>query len=150
MKTLKNICSVMACAAVLTGVSVLTSCDDKYEMELPLALTQHNLELNAGGGEMHVLVYCTDKWSAKLLNDNDALWCSLENRSGDKNGEIFIKYAANNGASRRTFVEIVSNEGLADTLTMTQAGYVGASDMSLLLMLRCAPIWILLLNHWRR
>lgn len=121
----------MAMTAMSTG---LTSCDDKYEMDLPLALTQHNLKLNQAGGDLHILVYSTDKWSVRLLNEKDASWCQLNNTSGDKNGEFLVKYLANNGVERAASVEIASKNGMLDTLTMVQSGYVGLGDVTLILM----------------
>lgn len=131
MKTLKITAGIMLVATAMAG---LMSCDDKYEMELPLALTQHNLDLNQAGGDLHVLVYSTDKWSVRLLDDKDASWCQLGKTSGEKNGEFLVKYSANNGVERSTAVELSSKNGLVDTLVMVQAGYVGMGDVTLILM----------------
>lgn len=125
---------MMFTAAVITGAAGFTSCDDKYDMELPLALTQHNLKLNQAGGDLHILVYSTEKWSVRLLNEKDASWCQLGKTSGDKNGEFLVKYLPNNGVERGAAVELSTKSGLLDTLTMVQSGYVGLGDVTLILM----------------
>lgn len=121
-------------AVAATGAVGLTSCDDKYELERPLALTQHDLKLNQAGGDLHILVYCTDKWSVRLLDEKDASWCQLGKTSGEKNGEFLVKYLANNGVDRAAYVELSSKNGLVDTLSMVQSGYVGLGDVNLILM----------------
>ena len=53
----KLFASAVVVAAMLP---VVTSCQKDYELEIPLAVNQTQLNLGAGGGETVVMVYNTE------------------------------------------------------------------------------------------
>ena len=46
-------------AVVLAG---FTSCEKRFEMDLPLAVSSHTLKFGTAGGSTHILVYSTGQW----------------------------------------------------------------------------------------
>jgi len=107
--------------AALAGAMTVFSCDKPYELDLPLAVTQHNLTLQKAAGETHILVYADGAWTAGFTRQVE--WASLNKLSGEGNHDIVLKYSANYGVSRQVGIVLTKGE-LRDTVHVTQLGEV--------------------------
>lgn len=121
---LKNILRT-ALAGIAAG-ALAVSCNDKFDLELPLSVNSHKLSIPKESGSTHILVYSDGKWTAGFTEAAD--WVSLNKLSGEGNHDLVLSWSANYGIARK--VGIVLNKGsLCDTITVTQAGSL--SDISL-------------------
>lgn len=127
---MNKILSYIGKCAVAAGVAglLLASCDDKpFEMDLPLAVTSHKLELAQTAGSTHILVYSTGSWRAEFGKTVD--WASLNKVSGEGNSDLVFTYSANYGLSR-TIDLIISKGELKDTILIAQSGSVTSPSLS--------------------
>lgn len=115
-------------ALMLCVMLLVSSCEKEYKLELPLAVTQESLDLGAGGGSTHVLVYCTGNWTASLKNIDDESWASIDKASGKENGEFIFNYADNPGVQRMAVVVITSGERTQE-IKMKQSGFLTTAEL---------------------
>lgn len=101
--------------------TVFISCEERYELKLPLAVAQNQLKFGSEAGSTHMLVYCTGNWDASLQNPDDASWASIENPSGKGNGEIIFSYTENPDTTRSCIV-VIQSGNLEKQVEMIQAG----------------------------
>lgn len=99
---------VLVAAIVCFICGFFTSCEERYELRLPLAVNQTQLKFGAEAGSTHMLVYSTGSWTAELQNPDDASWATIENGSGSGNGDIIFTYAENTEAERSCIIVIKS------------------------------------------
>lgn len=116
--------------AVLFAVALtFMACDDKpFELELPLAVTSHQLDLAQPSGSTHIMVYSTGSWSAVFAQQVD--WASLNKMSGEGNADLVFSYSANYGVSR--YVDLILSKGseLSDTIRVCQAGKISEPSLT--------------------
>jgi hypothetical protein len=91
---------------ILTGF--LTSCEKEFAMELPLNVNSNELNLTAGGGVTHIMVYSTGKWTATFKNQVN--WASINKVEGEGNSSVVFSYAQNLGAPRKVTLILQSGE----------------------------------------
>lgn len=103
-------------AVVLAG---FTSCEKRFEMDLPLAVSSHTLKFGTAGGSTHILVYSTGQWQISF--DKKIDWGSLNKLSGEGNADFVFSYSDNYGVSRSVDLLLTSGE-LRDTIHLYQAG----------------------------
>lgn len=103
------------------SVFMLSSCDKRFVMDLPLAVASHTLNLSKDSGSTHVLVYADGPWTASFTSEVD--WASLNKLSGEGNSDLVFSYAANFGIARKVGIVLTKGE-LRDTVNMIQAGPV--------------------------
>lgn len=115
-------------AMFMTLISVFTSCEEDYKLELPLAVAQNELTLGAGGGSTHVLVYSTGDWTATLKNPADAAWATIDMGSGSGNGEFIFSFTKNPGIPRKAVVVLTTGSDTKE-IAMEQSGFVTAAEM---------------------
>lgn len=118
---------IAAFATFVALTMALTGCDQPYEMDLPLAVTSRDLQLEKTAGSTHVLVYSDGEWTARLTRP--VKWASIDRQSGFGNHEIVFSYSANYGISRKIGV-IFQKGALADTVVFTQAGSLSEAQLS--------------------
>lgn len=116
--------SVLAAAAAAVAVF---SCDKPYELDLPLAVTNHNLTLKKAAGSTHILIYADGPWTAGFTQQAD--WASLNKLSGEGNNDIVLTYSANYGVSRMIGIVLTKGE-LRDTIKVTQLGEITEGAVS--------------------
>ena len=118
---------IAAFATFVALTMALTGCDQPYEMDLPLAVTSRDLQLEKTAGSTHVLVYSDGEWTARLTRP--VKWASIDRQRGFGNHEIVFSYSANYGISRKIGV-IFQKGALADTVVFTQAGSISDGQLS--------------------
>ena len=116
--------SVLAAAAAAVAVF---SCDKPYELDLPLAVTNHNLTLQKTAGSTHILIYADGPWTAGFTHQAD--WASLNKLSGEGNHDIVLSYSANYGVSRMIGIVLTKGE-LRDTIKVTQKGNITEGSLT--------------------
>ena len=130
MKTKLNITRksiIAAFAAFVAFTMVMTGCVKDYEMDLPLAVTSRDLQLEKTAGSTHVLVYADGEWTAHLTRP--VKWASLDRNSGYGNHEFVFSYTANYGISRKVGV-VLKKGALLDTVVFTQAGAINEPSLT--------------------
>lgn len=105
--------------ALVGGLLCGTSCVERFEMDLPLAVSSHNLKFGTSGGSTHVLVYSTGKWKIEFEKKID--WGSLDRVSGEGNSEFIFSYSDNYGVSRNVNLLLTSGEH-KETICLYQSG----------------------------
>ena len=118
-KQKKSIVGIMA--AMLAFATVITGCQNDFELDLPLAVSSRELSLKETAGSTHVLVYSDGEWTAHLTRN--VKWASINKTAGYGNHEIVFSYSANYGISRKVGV-VFTKGALRDTVMFTQAGTV--------------------------
>ena len=125
----KNIMSKLWLIAIIIGfVTSITSCEEDYKLELPLAVNDTSLSFGAASGSTHVLVYCTGDWTATLKSASDSSWVTLGKSTGNGNGEFIFNYAANPGIKRKATV-VLTGGGETKEIAMTQSGFLTMATM---------------------
>ena len=99
-KQKKSIVGIMA--AMLAFATVITGCQNDFELDLPLAVSSRELSLKETAGSTHVLVYSDGEWTAHLTRN--VKWASINKTAGYGNHEIVFSYSANYGISRKVGV----------------------------------------------
>lgn len=122
-KTLFSAAIASAAALFLT-----VSCDKPYELDLPLAVTTRDIQLQKEAGKTPVIVYSTGEWTARLTENVD--WASLDKLSGFGNHQVVFSYAANYGVARQVGIIFATSEK-TDTVLMTQAGTLTETKFTL-------------------
>lgn len=120
---------IIHAGAVITGTMLaLASCGDKpYELDLPLAVTSHKLDLSQSAGSTHIMVYSTGGWTAEF--SPKVPWASLNKVSGEGNSDLVFTYSANYGVSRVLNL-ILNTESVRDTIRIVQAGKITEPSLS--------------------
>lgn len=118
-KQKKSIVGIMV--AMLAFATVITGCQNDFELDLPLAVSSRELSLKETAGSTHVLVYSDGEWTAHLTRN--VKWASINKTVGYGNHEIVFSYSANYGISRKVGV-VFTKGALRDTVMFTQAGTV--------------------------
>ena len=113
-------------AALVAAVAVF-SCDKPFELDLPLAVNNHNLTLQKTAGSTHILVYANGPWTAEFSRNVE--WASLNKLSGEGNNDLVLSYSANYGISRSVGI-ILAAGALKDTINITQIGEVSEGSVS--------------------
>lgn len=109
----------MVAAAAAAAFGALVSCDKPYEMDLPLAVSQHKITLPKEAGSTHIIVYSDGAWTARL--GTPVTWGGLNKVSGEGNSDIVFNYSANYGLSRTVNLILAKGE-LRDTIAINQNG----------------------------
>ena len=103
------------------------ACSKPYSLELPLAVDSRNLIVKPAEGLTHIMVYATEAWTATI--PADAAWLTLENPSGDGNGEFVASYGLNDGLARRTVITLATASRSID-ITFMQSGEVTSPTLA--------------------
>ncbi len=126
MKNMYRLRKYAAVLAAMVSVSAV-SCQKESESPSTLALAVNDIVINldAAEGSEHVLVYSTGQWKAVLKESSD--WLTVENGSGNGNGEFIISFTENKGLLRRAGIEL-SATGVQKVieLTVKQKSAVGS------------------------
>lgn len=120
--------------------TVMSSCEEKFKLELPLAVTQNGLKFGAAGGSTHVLVYSTGKWTAAIKDPADESWAHLDRTNGEGNSELVFTYDINPGIQRKCVVVLTSGSEVEE-IEMIQAGYLTNADVLLKKATATVPSW---------
>ena len=107
---------LLAAALLALGAA---ACDKPYEMNLPLAVNQHTINLKKDAGSTHILVWSDGDWTARF--DKPIDWGSLNKVTGAGNSDVVFTYAANYGISR-TVGLVLEKGALRDTIHINQDG----------------------------
>lgn len=108
--------------------SLTTACEQDYELDLPLAVMQNTQNLDAGGGQTHVLVYASGDW--KIALDQDVNWATIDRRSGSGNGEFVFTFELNPGIVRKVDVVLTSGSR-REVISMIQKGFVSEAQLTI-------------------
>lgn len=112
--------------AVIMAAASSVSCADKFELDLPLAVSAHQLDFTKDAGSTHILVYSNGDWTAGF--DRKVDWGSLNKLSGNGNSDLVFSYSANYGISRSVGI-VLSKGELRDTILLCQAGAVSEPSL---------------------
>lgn len=108
---------------LFAAISILTACDKKFELDLPLAVDSHEYNLTSKAGETRIFFYTTKSWKISL-EPADCSWATVNRTSGkgkEDVEEIIFTYTENLDPDRQ--VTIVINAGdLQEKITMFQRG----------------------------
>lgn len=114
------------------------ACQQDYELDLPLAVMQNTLTLDAGGGQTHVLVYAEDDWEASL--GTEANWATIEKGAGSGNGEFVFVFELNAGIARQTDVVLTSGSR-REVIAMQQKGFLSEAQLTIRNKTMTLPVW---------
>jgi hypothetical protein len=85
-------------------------------------------EFDASANSLTVTVTSNGPWAAQVVDAAGKPWCTLENGTGDGNGEFIIKVADNDGEGTREATVKVAMSGEEATVTITQTGRTFSED----------------------
>ena len=138
MKLKPNISGRLLLMTLVTGLFAQTACEQDYELDLPLAVTQNTLNLDAGGGQTHVLVYSSGDWNVAF--DGDIPWATIDRTSGSGNGEFVFTFELNPGIVRKADVILTSGSN-RQVISMIQNGFVGEASLTIMKESAKLPDW---------
>jgi len=106
---------------------VATACEKRFELDLPLAVSTHTVNLKSAAGSTHVLVYSTGRWTAKFTEEVE--WASLNKQEGEGNNDFVFTYSENYSIARKVGVILTTDEK-CDTINFIQAGAITEPQLS--------------------
>ena len=110
--------------AVLVVAVVATSCREKFEWSIPLAVNSTEItRLDVNGGHQYVTVFSTGDWSCRLLpvvEGDDISWCRLVNTTGTGCQAIDMEFDLNETGYTRSVVLEITGEGETISVRITQ------------------------------
>ncbi|MGL4292644.1 MAG: hypothetical protein ACRCSQ_03575 [Bacteroidales bacterium] len=98
---------------------MMISCDDDFQMNLPLNVNSNELELAEAGGSTQVMVYATGKWTVEF--ETPVKWGSLDRLEGEGNSHFVFSFSQNFGAARKVNILLRKGEH-SQVVSFTQAG----------------------------
>lgn len=116
-------------AALAAALLALTSCSERYNLELPLSLNREEMRFEASGNSYYVMVYSEGSWTASL--EKDAPWLEFSRLSGSGDQQIMVSAALNTGVSRGVTLTVTNSHGSCDLYISQRSGLADGGIYSL-------------------
>ena len=106
----------------------VTACTQRYELDLPLALSRAEMRFKNSGDTYYVLVYSDGPWKAELGKNVD--WVTLSATSGEGNAELKVTTDLNPGVSRGVTLYVSNSHGSRELYISQEKGTTDAGNYS--------------------
>ena len=132
-----NIAGRVAAVAMLLFAAV--GCQQRYELDLPLATNADEILVTKDAGHSYIMVYSTGNWTIAL--EKQVSWVALSKSEGSGNEFVQIDYQANTDLSRGVNI-IITSRDLRRTVYFAQEAGMADSDTPFLenpIPIPCVP-----------
>lgn len=117
-----NIAGRVAAVAMLLFAAV--GCQQRYELDLPLATNADEILVTKDAGHSYIMVYSTGNWTIAL--EKQVSWVALSKSEGSGNEFVQIDYQANTDLSRGVNIIITSGDLRRTVYFAQEAGMADA------------------------